>query len=226
MKQFSIQGGNQIKNRPWISNGILTSIKDRDTLYKAFAKATDPTNKSELFLRYKQKRNLIVTLLRESKKQYFADFFEEHKSDVKKTWEGIRNIVNVSKKSHVSPSQLFYKNETHSTNKAMANAMNDFFVNIGNMVEQKIPHVETNFTDYLNDPNPDTIFLKLVTLEETIASISQSKRSKACGPNSIPTNLLIINMLILADPLTTILNKSIVEGVFPTLLKPANVSPI
>ena len=33
-------------------------------------------------------------------------------------------------------------------------------------------------------------------------------------------------MLILADPLTTILNKSIVEGVFPTLLKPANVSPI
>ena len=99
----------------------------------------------------------------------------------------------------------------------MPNAMNDFFVNIGNIVEQS--HLlKIICTYYHNDPNPDTIFLKLVTLEETIASIAQSNRSKACGPNSIPTNLLIINMLILADPLTMILNKSMVEGVFRSFL--------
>ena len=216
----------QLKKRPWITHGILASINDRDKLYKEFTKEIDPILKSELHTRYKRKRNMIVTLLRQSKKQYFAAYFEEHKSNVKKTWEGIRNIVKVSKKTRTSPTQLFYKNETHSTNNAMASVMNDFFVNIGNVVEDKIPHVETEFTTYLKEPNPETIFLNPVLKEETIFLISQVKRSKACGPNSIPTNILLVNIHILADPLTTILNKSILEGVFPNLLKLANVCPI
>ena len=216
----------QLKKRPWITHGILASIKDRDKLYKEFTKEIDPILKSELHTRYKRKRNMIVTLLRQSKKQFFAAYFEEHKSNVKKTWEGIRNIVKVSNKNRTSPTQLFYKNETHSTNNAMASAMNNFFVNIGNVVEDKIPHVETEFTTYLKEPNPETIFLNPVLKEETIFLISQVKRSKACGPNSIPTNILLVNIHILADPLTTILNKSILEGVFPNLLKLANVCPI
>ena len=48
---------------------------------------------------FKSKRNQIISLLRTSKKQIFAQFFEENQTNIKKTWEGIRNLLNVSKKS-------------------------------------------------------------------------------------------------------------------------------
>ena len=63
----------------------------------------------------------------------------------------------------------------------MANAMNDYFVNVGNMVEGKIPRVETDFSSYLQDSNNNSIFLSPVTTEQTIDLISQIKLSKACG---------------------------------------------
>ena len=216
----------RLQKRPWITNGILISMKGRDKKYKEFVKEKDPIVKNKLHIQYKKMRNLIISLIRSSKKDYYAYYFEQHKSNVKKTWEGIRNIVNVSKKSNVSPSQLLYKNELHTSNNGMANAMNDFFVNIGNTVEDKIPRVERDFSSYLNDPNVKSIFLNPVTTDETIYLISQIKLSKSCGPNSIPNNILKTNMHVLADPITILLNKSISEGTFPNLLKLANVCPI
>ena len=50
--------------------------------------------------------------------------------------------------------------------------------------------------------------------------------SKATGPNSIPTNLLKQFTDELTEPLVTILNKSLKEGIFPDILKLASVCPI
>ena len=56
-------------------------------------------NKSpEITSKYKQYRNLIVTLPKRSKELYYKSFFEKNKNDVKKTWKGIKNILSVSKK--------------------------------------------------------------------------------------------------------------------------------
>ena len=52
------------------------------------------------------------------------------------------------------------------------------------------------------------------------------KSSKACGPNSISTNLLIEFSELLAPPLSCIINMSLQEGVFPSLNKEADVCPI
>ena len=50
--------------------------------------------------------------------------------------------------------------------------------------------------------------------------------SKATGPNSIPTNLLKQFTDELIEPLVTIVNKSLKEGIFPDILKLASVCPI
>ena len=50
--------------------------------------------------------------------------------------------------------------------------------------------------------------------------------SKASGPFSIPLNVLKTQSEILLAPLTTIVNKSLNEGIFPSLLKYATVIPI
>ena len=164
--------------------------------------------------------------LRKSKKNYYSPYFLEHQSNVKKTWDGIRNLINVSKKKNLSPTKLIYKNEEKVTNVDMAESLNDFFVNIGSSVEAKIPKSQRHFSSFLGSPNNKSIFLKPCTAIEVLEIINSLKSSKSCGPNSISTNLLIEFANFLIYPLVSIINLSLKQGIFPSLNKEADVCPI
>ena len=88
----------RLKTSPWITYGILTSMRTRDSLYKKFAKESNPTLKKDYFNSYKVHRNKVKSLIRTSKKDYFAKYFEENNSNVKKTLEGIRNLIKFLRK--------------------------------------------------------------------------------------------------------------------------------
>ena len=114
-------------------------MKIRDDLYKQQAVEKDPENKSRLNDRYKRYRNLIVSLLKRSKKNHYNSYFLMNQGNVKKTWNGIRSLINISKKKLSSPIELVYSNKTHSTDKDIGESLNHFFLNIGSTVEEKIP---------------------------------------------------------------------------------------
>ena len=201
-------------------------MSERDRVHKEYTKEKESQRKEELFLLFKIKRNLIISLIRKSKCDYYTSYFEENRTDSKKTWEGIRNIVNISKKTKVVPIQLKYKNEIKCDNKDMAESFNDFFVNIGNMVEDKIPKGTKNFRTYLKNKNLDNLLLSPVDSIEVDSMISSSKSNKACGPNSIPSKILKSYKNYLIEPITHLINLSFSQGNFPSLLKLANVCPI
>ena len=48
---------------------------------------------------------MIVTLLRRSKENYYKSYFDKNKTDIKKTWDGIRDILAVSKKKSTNIDQ-------------------------------------------------------------------------------------------------------------------------
>ena len=96
---------------------------------------------------------MVTPLIRLSKKKYYSDFFIENQSNIKKTWEGIRRLLNVSKKSNNQINKLTHNGLTSSIPQDMSNFMNDFFVNIGKSVEDKIPRIQKTISDYLGDPN-------------------------------------------------------------------------
>ena len=62
-----------LNQRPWITKGLLTSMKKRDKLLKLSTSSCDPLEKINFFNHFKKYRNLIVTLLRRSKCNYYAD---------------------------------------------------------------------------------------------------------------------------------------------------------
>lgn len=215
-----------IQKLPWITKGILKSMKDRDRNHKEYIKESDVVKRLELFKIYKQKRNLIVSLTRKSKSDYFVSYFEENKANIKKTWEGIRNIVNISKKNRILPSKIIDGNNIISEKNDIAGSLNNFFVNIGNMVENKIPQGKNNFMTYLKDKNANSIILRPVTDNEIVEMVRALITSKSCGPNSIQTHLLKTNLDYFLFPLKKIINLSFSDGIFPDLLKCANVCPI
>ena len=62
--------------KPWITNGIKTSIKVRDKLYKQMIKQKDAILKNQKQMLYKRYRNKIVDLLKITKEAYYKNYFQ------------------------------------------------------------------------------------------------------------------------------------------------------
>ena len=69
-------------------------IKFRNKLFAR--KKRQPSNNSivELFNKFRNRINKEIT---KSKKSYFANYFKDCSNNIKKTWQGIRAIVNIKK---------------------------------------------------------------------------------------------------------------------------------
>ena len=144
--------------RPWITNGLLKSMKNRDKIHKSFLKEKDTTKKEIIFKNYKATRNMIKILIRQCKRDYYITLFEQNRTDMKKTWERIRNIVNLSKKLRVTSTQINYNNEIKTDKVEMADTINEFFVGIGGTGKRHL-------SEYMGERNTNSIFLKPVEKE-------------------------------------------------------------
>ena len=78
------QKENGLKQRPWITPEILTSMYERDKLYTEFLDDKYPSSREEKHKIYKIKRNSVTSQLRKARKCYFNAFFEENKNNAKK----------------------------------------------------------------------------------------------------------------------------------------------
>ena len=84
----------KVKIKPRLSAEILKMIKIRNKVFNR--KKRQPTNANCKRL-YNLLRNRINRDLKKSKKQYYEQYFTEHVNNIKKTWDGIKNIVNIKK---------------------------------------------------------------------------------------------------------------------------------
>ena len=66
-------------------------IKIRDNLFHQF-KLTNSVNDLQA---YKQFRNRIVNEIRESKENYYRQYFDERKRNMKMLWKGIKSIISI-----------------------------------------------------------------------------------------------------------------------------------
>ena len=226
LSKNSLKKEAKFQRKPWISYGIIQSMAIRDKFYKESTCEIDPLKKKDLFNSYKNYRNKIVTLLRKSKKQYFTDYFKEHNTNIKKTWEGIRSLINMSKKGSTTIQKIVDGDRVFTDSKGIANSLNSFYSNIGPSIENKIPTSKSSFKDYLTNPVTTALAFNPCLESEVNDIIKNFGSGKSSGPNSIPTNLLKEFSPFFTIPITLIVNKSLTEGTFPSLLKYANVCPI
>ena len=67
--------------KPWLTPGVIKSIRIKNNLYKQFCQATNPTQRVSLHQKFKNYRNEIVTLNCLCKEDYFKAYFETNKKD-------------------------------------------------------------------------------------------------------------------------------------------------
>ena len=100
----------------------MTKIKNK--LFER--KKRQPSNENVKLL-YNIFRNRVNRELKISKKSYYAAYFEEHSNNIKKTWEGIRSIVNIKNSVNPKIAQLNINGSVIDEPKLVVNEINHFF---------------------------------------------------------------------------------------------------
>ena len=83
-KQLSLQA------KPWITVRIELMMAKRDRYLRKFNR----THSLDMEYLYKKFRNKVVSEVRKSKNEYYAEYFAKHKTNMKMLWSGIRSIIN------------------------------------------------------------------------------------------------------------------------------------
>ena len=209
---------------PWITRGLLNSIKIRNKLHKSYLGAKNPESKSFYLERFKKYRNAITSLCRVSKNNYYQSYFRENSANISKVWKGINSLLG-RKVRPPAPSSILIGEETETDPQIIANTFNEFYASIAEEIRAEIPRNPRSFSAYLRDPNPRNLFLSPVTKNEVICCISNLDSSKASGPYSIPSCALSAINTTISGPLSVIINLSFSNGVFPDRLKISDVLP-
>ena len=205
----------KLQNKPWISQEILKNINKKNKLYHKFCKAKDPARKEQLHEEFKVLRNTVTNSLRESKENYYRKYFEDNKLNLRKIWNGIKEIINL-KKSNKSQPRCIKINEIYITDQnEIAKNFNKHFATIAEKIDNKTPKSKQKVTDYLKHRNLNSFFLKPVNEKEIQNIISNTANNKAVGPNSVPNFLLKQFKEELSIPLSLIINMSFKTGIFP-----------
>ena len=216
----------KLQSKPWISKGILCSIRKRYIIFRKMKKATNLTAKENLHSKYKTYRNQIVALSRMSKKNYYAKFFQTNMGNIRKTWEGIKEIVNIKENATSIPNCIINNGKTITDPKEIANSFNSFFSSIGNKIQQSVYSQHKRFSDFLVNSSQNSMFLSPTDPSEIATIISSFKVNKATGPSSIPNFILTKICNQISIPISMLINCSFETGTFPNNLKLAKIIPI
>ena len=208
------------QQKPWITKGIRRSIKIKNSLYYSGDIKT-----------YKMYRNKILMLTRISKRNFFHNYFEDNLSNIKKTWEGINNLLGRKRKAIKQITALKRPGSGHDqisyNSSEFPDIMNKYFSSIGHNLASKMPNSKKEFFDYLpKSRNVDSFFFNPVTQTEIESEIMNIPLNKAHGLYSFPTRILRSARHILSHPLSELINKSVEHGIYPSKLKLAKVIPI
>jgi hypothetical protein len=135
----------RLNQSPWITQGIVKSSRKKDKLYRKFLKTQNETNETK----YKLYRNKLTHVIRKTKKMYFEKKFQTCKSDIKKTWDTIKELIRKEKHKPQLPTSFLHDKKYTNNPTEIANNFNEFFSNIGPNLAKQFDKHSSNLKQYL-----------------------------------------------------------------------------
>ena len=236
-----------VQNNPWITAGIIASIKHCDSLYHKWVKyrnkkckigGTDNrggtcscdvcSEKRYHYIKYKEYRKVLKHVRKAAKQKYYTGKFNEKSGNIKKTWEVINQIRGKNKRE-IKPNFVI-NNEKITNRRIIANEFNKYFVSLASNLnnaynevgEVKIDDLPS-FTDYLPKSNPSSIYLYECTPEEIYEIINDLKNGKS---SDIPIHVVKKASHAISPIICALYNKCMKNGVFPEEFKTGRITPI
>ena len=141
---------------------------------------------------------------------------EDCQGDLKKTWNIINGLVQNKIEEKNNNYEFKIENSSITDSNIIADKFNEYFVNIGKVLAQKISHTDKSFSSFLpNNLNlTSSCALNLCTVSEIINIVRNLKNSSSSGVDEIPVNLIKKIVDTIAEPLSLLINSSLTTGIF------------
>lgn len=199
---------------PWLTPDILEAKRRRKYLERIWRKNRTPLNRS----RYTRQTLLYNRMMAKAKSAYLSDIIDKGSSDQRGMWKAFNKIL------HRHPTVSLPECTSIAE---LANSFGSFFVD-------KISVIRSSFAaathlsnqDTAPQPNASTINVFSPASEEEIRRLIMAAPNKSCDLDPIPTCLLKSCIDVLIKPITSMINLSLSEGVFPMSFKKAHVTPL
>ena len=91
----------------------------------------------------------MSTLIKESQRSYFTNYFQGNLNDLKNTRKGIKNLISLQKLPNVAQSNIFDYGRSLIESQEIANAFNTHFVNVATDIQSSIRYSKNNFHNFL-----------------------------------------------------------------------------
>ena len=135
---------------------------------------------------------------------------------MKETWKNINNFLGRGKNKNFSfPKQFKMENNIFDSIDSIVNGFNDYFTNIGEQLQLKIPSHNGSIYNFLGAKKPFKFKLRLVSHNTIEYFISKIKPKSSVGQDRI-NNIIIKNCFpAIIDVLVHWFKVSIINGTAP-----------
>ena len=227
-------------NAPFVNKELRKAIMERSKLKSSWLKDKQNDNKKTL---YHRQRNYCLSLLRRTKKKYFADLKVNKVTDSRKFWKTVKPFFS-NKSSKRMKYTLVENDNIVNEEKKVAEIFGDFYSNIISNLDLPVPphlnteheeHVEKCIHKYrehqsvveIKEKEFEKSFeFRHCSNEEVEKIIKELTTNKSQPSTDIPVKIIKEYSNQFSEFMTESINRSIDEGVFPDTLKVADITPV
>ena len=172
---------------PWITDGILRSIKYRDKLFREVRCIPNGTDlHSSLSVNLSSYQTILKKTMRMAKCRYYADQFEKNKSNIRRTWSTIKEILSKKRNKKAFPNYFKLSDQHISDPMAIANHFNKFFANIGHELSKNLhSNSERSVSSYMKQTIISSFNFECVNSEIVEKIILELSSKNSCGSDGL-----------------------------------------
>ena len=137
----------------------------------------DLTKHKKIEQEFKTYKNYLLRITRTSKFKHYNNYFQENRLNLFKTWEGIRDTINITKKSK-NNINFIQVNGRDITDPAIIE-FNNYFTTIAKQIDAKLITPNSHFSNYLSEPIEETLTFRATDKLE-VTSIINSQSIWSC----------------------------------------------
>lgn len=208
------------KLNPWATKELATLTLNKQTLYKKVK--AHPANVI-LSNQYKSICKKVNDLRRKLKSKYTNERIQNCIDKKKSIWDVLKDVASiVPKKVKTDIPKLVQDGFEYTQQGDIAEVLNDFYINIGPDLSDKMEHI--TFNNYNYAVNSKFVFDSVDDKE--IRTIIDGLSNKASCPNGISNIVLKKTCDTVTPYITELINLSYQQGIYPSLCKVTKVKPL
>jgi len=204
--------------KPWIGNDLIICINRKHHLFRLYKRGEVDFNT------YNTYKNRVTGIIKRAKCKYYNDKFNDSHGDARETWKRINSLIkSTPTKKTIDEIEI----EGRIVNKLdeIAESFSCHFRDVASNLERNIPLRDGSPLDYMGNRVQRSMFVTPSTDSET-ANVICKLKNKSCGLHCIPTFIYKYLSNLISPIVSQLFNLSVIQGVFPSSLKIARITPI